>query len=163
LSENGQMIQGLLDEASLELFVSCVVEDTQTTEAPKRSFGPSTVPCALQITVYGPLDIFDEIGTWFEDYQVFLQDPQQCHRNVRYCNPHRLSSDDARSSTYLLDIVSQGSTFLHLEIVTQQPDLLDELSSHDNLEETPQPSAIKRELRRQANLPMLSPFIMLTF
>lgn len=157
------MIQGLLDEASLEIFVSCVVEDTRTSEASKRSFGTSPVPCALQITLYGPLDLFEELGTWFEDYQVFLQDPQQCHRDVRYCNPHRLSSDDATSSTYLSDIVSKSSKSLHLEIVSQQPDLLDELSSHDNLEETPQPSAIKRELRRQATLPKLSPFIKLTF
>jgi hypothetical protein len=156
------MIQVLLEDASLELFVACVVEDTQTTEASKRSFGPSPVPCALQITVYGPLEIFEEIGTWFEDYQVFLQDPQQCPRDVRYCNPHRLSSDDASSSTYLSDIVSQGPTSLHLEIVTQQPDLLDELSSHDNLEETPQPSAIKRELRRQSNLPIPFAFSKLT-
>lgn len=157
------MIQGLLDEVSLKLFVSCVVDDTQTTEAPKRSFCPSPIPCTLQITVYGPLDIFEEIGIWFGDYEVFLQDPQQCHRNVRYCNPHRLSSDDATSSTYLSDVVSRDSNSLHLEIISQQPDLLDELSSHDNLEEAPQPSAIKRELRRQVILPMHSPLIKLTF
>ncbi|KAF4437905.1 alpha-1,6-mannosyltransferase subunit [Fusarium austroafricanum] len=84
LSEHGQMIQGLLDEKSLDLYTSCAVNDSPITEAQKASRSLSTIPCILDITVYGPLELFDEIGPWFEDYQVYLQDPRECHRDVRH-------------------------------------------------------------------------------
>jgi hypothetical protein len=142
------MIQGLLDEKSLELHVSCLIDDFHSVDAQKPPRGLSTISCNLEISVYGPLELFDELGTWFEHYQIYLQDPRECHREVRYCNPHRLSTDDISACPLLYDIISQSSKSLQLEIIAQQPDLLDELSSHEDLEEAPQPSVIKRELRR---------------
>jgi hypothetical protein len=105
----------------------------------------------LEITVYGPLELFDEIGTWFEDYQVYLQDPQDCHIDVRYYNPHRLSSDDLSSCPLVSEVILKGSKTLHLESMPQQEDLLDMLGSHDDLEETEQPKVIKGSLRRQVS------------
>ncbi|KAF9784158.1 hypothetical protein IL306_008311 [Fusarium sp. DS 682] len=148
LSEYGQMIQGLLDETSLELHVSCVIDGSQSVDAQKPPRSLSTISCTLEISVYGPLELFDELGTWFEHYQIYLQDPRECHREVRYCNPHRLSTDDISACPLLSDIISQSSKSLQLEVIAQQPDLLDELNSHEDLEEAPQPSVIKRELRR---------------
>lgn len=143
-----QMIQELLDETYLELHASCIVDSFQTLNAQKQSRGPLTISCSLEISVYGPLNIFEELGTWFEHYQVYLQDPRECHREARYCNPHRLSTDDISACPLLSDVISQSSHSLQLELITQQSDLLDELCSHQNLEEAPQPSVIKRELKR---------------
>ncbi|KAF4339742.1 alpha-1 6-mannosyltransferase subunit [Fusarium beomiforme] len=147
MSEYGQMIQALLDESSLELHVSCVLNSSQSVDAQKPPRGFSTISCNLEISVYGPLEHFDELGTWFEDYQIYLQDSRECHREVRYCNPHRLSTDDISACPLLSDMISQSSKSLQLEVIAQQPDVLDELSSHEDLDETPQPSVIKRELR----------------
>ncbi|CAF3543347.1 unnamed protein product [Fusarium graminearum] len=143
-----QMIQELLDETYLELHVSCITDGFRSVNAQKPPRGPSTISCSLEISVYGPLEVFEELGTWFEHYQVYLQDPRECHQEVRYCNPHRLSTDDITSCPLLSDVISQSSNPLQLELIAQQSDLLDELCNHQNLEETPQPSVIKRELRR---------------
>ncbi|RGP69067.1 alpha-1,6-mannosyltransferase subunit [Fusarium longipes] len=148
MSEYGQVIQGLLDETSLDLHVSCVVDSQQASESQKAPRGLSTVPCALELTLYGPLDLFEELGSWFEDYQIFLQDPRECHRYVRYCNPHRLSSQDFSSALLLSEVIAQSARTLQLETISQQPDLLGDLNSHEDLEEAFQPAAIKRELRR---------------
>ncbi|KAL3595824.1 hypothetical protein FPOAC2_10194 [Fusarium poae] len=91
------MIQDLLDETCLELHVSCIIGGFQSADAMKSPHGPSTIPCSLEISVYGPLSIFEELGAWFEHYQVYLQDPRECHREVRYCNP-----TDSQQTTFPL-------------------------------------------------------------
>lgn len=48
----------------------------------------------LSAIIYGPLEIFDDIGEYFSDNDLFLQDPWNCYRNVRYRNPQRLSGLD---------------------------------------------------------------------
>ena len=146
LSESGQMIQGLLDEPTLMLFASCILDGELTTRKSSRSSVPW--PCVLDITVYGPLDIFDEIGSWLQEYDVYLQDPQVCHLDVRYCNPHRMSSDDVDSCPLLSEIVSQISGLIHLDDITERPDLLEILSSRINLEESQQPTAVRTALKR---------------
>lgn len=149
LSEHGQMIQGLLDEETLDLYVSCTILDSQGSTSQRTRSTP--LQCTLEITVYGPAELFEELGEWFEAYQVYLQDPRYCHINVRYYNPHRLSSEDLASCPFVANVVSNGSRALHLEAMPQQEDLLDILSSLDDLEETAQPTVIKGRLRRQVN------------
>lgn len=148
-SEHGQMIQGLLDEETLELYVSCTIQDSQSSAHQKTQSSP--LQCTLEITVYGPLELFGEIGTWFEEYQVYLQDPRECHVDVRYHNPHRFSSYDLHHFPLVSEVISNGSRVLHLESMPQQEDLLNMLGSHDDLEETAQPRAIKQGLRRRVN------------
>ncbi|KAK2593643.1 hypothetical protein QQS21_008647 [Conoideocrella luteorostrata] len=148
LSEHGQMIQGLLDEKTLNLYISCTIDDSQTSETKKTTRISMMLPCFLEITVYGPSELFDEIGTWFEQYQIYLQDPRDSHLEAKYYNPHRLSSDDIASCLLVSEVIDQGPKALQLETITDQPDLLDMLSSHEDLEEAPQPVAINRELRR---------------
>ena len=140
------MIQGLLDEQALDLHVSCTLDGEPKTRSSSRSSALS--PCVLDITVYGPLELFEEIGSWFQEYEVYLQDPRVCHLDVRYCNPHRLSSNDLDSCPLVSEVVSQISTLVHLQDITERPDLLDILSSHIELEETPQPAVIRTVLKR---------------
>ncbi|KAH6967255.1 P-loop containing nucleoside triphosphate hydrolase protein [Fusarium venenatum] len=144
--EYSQMIQDILDETCLELHASCIVGGFHSADA--QSPRGSTIPSNLEISVYGPVEIFEELGKWFDHYQVYLQDPRECHRDVRYCNPHRLSTDEISGCPLLSDVISQSSKSLELESVAQQSDLLDELCSYENLDEAPQPSVIKRELKR---------------
>lgn len=148
-SEHGQMIQGLLDEETLDLYVSCTILDSQSSTNQKTRSAP--LQCTLEITVYGPLELFNEIGPWFEDYEVYLQDPKECHIDVRYHNPHRFSSYDLPSFPLVSEVVSNGSKVLHLESMPQQEDLLDILGSQDDLEETTQPTVLKGSLRTYDN------------
>jgi SWI/SNF-related matrix-associated actin-dependent regulator of chromatin subfamily A3 len=140
------MIQGLLDEQALNLFVSCTLHDD--TPARRGTRVPLQVPCTLDVTVYGPLDIFEEIGTWFQEYEVYLQDPLTCHLDVKYCNPQRLSSGDIDTCPMVSQVVSQTNKLPQLQDVPERPDLLGVLSGHSDLEETTQPGVIRAELKR---------------
>ncbi|KAH7170202.1 SNF2 family N-terminal domain-containing protein [Dactylonectria macrodidyma] len=145
-SDYGQMIQGLLDDKTLTLYTSCTITDPRTAKrAPTSS---ELLVCSLEVTVYGPLKIFDEIGSWFDEYGVYLQDPRKCHLEVKYCNPQRLSSDDIASCPSLIEVVSRTSIPVNLQDIPRRPELLDALSSQVDLDETPQPSAILGNLKR---------------
>lgn len=50
-------------------------------------------PTPLSAILYGPKWLSEDIGTFCQESEIYLQDPRGCDRNVLYCNPHRLSSD----------------------------------------------------------------------
>jgi hypothetical protein len=145
LSEHGEMVQGLIDEPTVTLHVACKVDDKSTAKKPSRKF--DLLPCVLEITVYGSLEIFEEIGDWFQGHGIYLQDPRSCHMEVRYCNPQRLSAYDLETCPLLHAVVSSGPVS-ELQDIAQRRDPLDILSGHLDLEETPQPSVIRTILKR---------------
>lgn len=140
------MVQGLLDDKTLALFTSCTITDPRMTK--KGSKSSILLDSTLEITVYGPLELFEEIGSWFDEYGVYLQDPRECHLDVRYCNPQRLSSDDIASCPSVLEAVDKTSRSISLQDIPERPELLDVLSSHVDIPETPQPSVILGNLKR---------------
>ncbi|UKZ61097.1 uncharacterized protein TrAtP1_002369 [Trichoderma atroviride] len=144
-SEHGQMVQGLLDESTLTLHVSCIPND----DISKKKSGQISAlfPCDLEVTVYGDSDLFEQIGVWLQAYGVYLQDPRACHQDVKYCNPHRLSSDDFESCPLLSQAISHALKVSSFQGITEGPDLLDILSSNVELEETPQPASIQTVLQ----------------
>ncbi|KAJ0120654.1 hypothetical protein J7T55_015385 [Diaporthe amygdali] len=145
--ENGQMIQGLLEEPSVELEVSCNIEGPNTSASSDRSI--TQVSCSLAITVYGFFGLFDDIGSWLQDYRVHLQDPVDVERpGVKYCNPHRLSVEDISSCPLVSTCVFQNSKLNRLQEIDNRPDFLDILSSHADLEEASQPRAVRTSLQR---------------
>lgn len=151
-SDFAQMIHGVLGETSLQLEVSCIVEADRPSKALDQM--SSQRQCHLDITLYGPIDLFDEIGTYFDGYGVYLQDPLQIgDHDFRYCNPHRLSSHDLSSCRFLSDFLVRNSHVARFEEMAQKPDLLDMLSSHDQLDEHPQPRAIRTSLKRSVQGP----------
>ncbi|KAL7916577.1 SNF2 family N-terminal domain-containing protein [Trichoderma velutinum] len=145
LSDHGQMIQGLLDEPAINLFASCTPHGELSTRKTLKC--SSQISCVLDITVYGPWELFEQIGIWFQEYGAYLQDPRVCHMNVKYCNPHRLSSEDFESCLLLSQVVSHTNASSCLQDITEGPELLDILSSNVDLEETPQPKAIRAILQ----------------
>ncbi|KAK1252229.1 hypothetical protein MKX08_003416, partial [Trichoderma sp. CBMAI-0020] len=145
LPDDEQMIHGLFNESTLAVYVLCIPND----DLPRQNKGRNSAqfPCGLEITVYGPLDLFEEIGIWFEDYGQYLQDPRACHHDVRYWNPHRLSSDDFESCPLLSQIISYTFETPFFQGLTEESDPLNILSTHIDLEEATQPAAIKTALQ----------------
>lgn len=140
------MIQGILEEPSLHLHITCIPKNDLSTRKLRRSSAP--FPCELEITVYGCVELFERVGIWFQAYGEYLQDPRACHRDVKYWNPHRLSSDDLKSCPLLSQVISQASKLSSLQGIPEGPDLLDILSSNVELEEAPQPTTIQTPLQR---------------
>ncbi|OTA67438.1 hypothetical protein K449DRAFT_365300 [Hypoxylon sp. EC38] len=140
------MIQGLLDEPTLNLHVNCVL-NLQPTKS--KSFRTSKLlPCTLEVTVYGPLELYEEIGSWFQEYEIYLQDPRICHLDLRYCNPQRLSSDDLGSCPFVSEVIGLTSSLILSQHVAEQTDILDILDNSTDLAETPQPEALRATLKR---------------
>jgi hypothetical protein len=143
--EHSQMLQCLLEEESLVIHIVCIIGDR--TPSKKRARSVTLQPCTLELSVYGPKDLFDDIGSWFQDYEIYLQDPRICHLEAKYCNPQRLSSDNLGASPLVSEVVTRTLVLMPKE-VPERHDFLELLSSHVDLEETPQPSAIRATLKR---------------
>lgn len=145
--DHGQMMQELLDDETIMLFITCTT--SKVDQSSHNSFKSSAVtPCTLDVVIYGPPCLYEEIGDWFEQYEIFLQDPRICHLDAKYFNPHRLSSADLSCCPLLSEVVSEFSTQIQLLEFSQQPDLLSIFSGHQDLEEAPQPARIRSALKR---------------
>lgn len=143
---HGPVIQGLLDDESVIIHVTCVLDQDPKVMTSNRR--PGQVPCALTITVYGPVDMFEEIGEWAQDYDIYLQDPLAYHCDVKYYNPHKLASSDLDNCPMLSNFIVARSKPLQMQELPQLPDILQCINSHIDLEETPTPRAIRTDLKR---------------
>ncbi|EEU43830.1 uncharacterized protein NECHADRAFT_74036 [Fusarium vanettenii 77-13-4] len=150
-SEFVDIMEALLDVPSLKFQATCTVDDIPSQSAMKTSrLGPVSVPCALSVIVYGPRDMCENVGDFFQDIDMYLQDPKRCDLDVKYCNPHRLSSlniDECPMTSDLAASVMHLDTAL-FEDVSRETGLLDIFDSSQNLPETPQPQAILSCLKK---------------
>ncbi|KAF2446161.1 hypothetical protein P171DRAFT_430373 [Karstenula rhodostoma CBS 690.94] len=144
-SHHGQMVQGLLDEETLQLYTLCTAN---ADSAPTRAELGAQTSCTLEITVFGPWELFASIGLWFQDYDVYLQDPRTCHLNVKYCNPHKLALENLGTCPTLSEITSRKVGLGYMQDITARPDLLDLLNGQNDLEEAPTPSVIQAHLHK---------------
>ncbi|KAF0326651.1 WD domain-containing protein, partial [Colletotrichum asianum] len=140
-----QMIHDLLDDDELVLYVMCYFDAIDSIQ---RSSKFQQVECRLTITVYGSVEDTTEVGNWFQQYEVYLQDPLVCHRNVPYYNPHKLSSEDLGTCLTVADVVVQSTSQVQLQDIKGGLDMLDLLSSRQILDEARQPKAILSPLKK---------------
>ena len=107
----------------------------------KRSHRRSLIP--ISAILYGPKWLSEDIGAFCQDSEIYLQDPVGCDRDVLYCNPHRLSSDDgACCTTFELQRASTNVVVTKLHV----SDALDILSTPRVLGEVETPRWLKTEL-----------------
>ncbi|KAF7522527.1 hypothetical protein G7054_g12116 [Neopestalotiopsis clavispora] len=142
----GQMMQMLLDEEMLQLFVTCSTSKIEQSSRNSSKLS-ALIPCTLDIVVYGPSSLHKEIGPWFQQFDIFLQDPRICHLDAKYFNPHRLSAD-FNCCQLLSEVISKSAVPIQLSEISQRPDLLSILSECQDLEEAPQPAIIGSILKR---------------
>lgn len=139
----------LWDEKGLELQVHCLPSRPKPPRILDNRKPPnmSTSQCVLSIIMYGPKELSDDIDAFFQYNDIFIQDPLNCDRVVRYHNPQRLSSADPNNCQWTLSL-SPGGLTLEGKDVSTGPDILDLLDSQVDLAETPQPPAIETLLLR---------------
>ena len=145
------IIRALLEETALILQVSCFIEPELSTSNHGEKKIPlpfQAVNCSLAIILYGRVDLFDDIGDFFQTHNIYLQDPILCDHNVRYYNPHRLSSVGPDKCPLTFDLESSRVPLVALESLPEQPELLEILASQRELAEAPQPGAIQTTLER---------------
>ncbi|GAB1316916.1 alpha-1,6-mannosyltransferase [Madurella fahalii] len=145
------LVTNLLDEKELELEVSLSVTEDSMKPAgkprPQRVVTASR-PCSLDIVLYGPMSLFEDIGSYLQDYDIYLQDPVDCKRHVLYCNPHRLPPLDPTAKAFTSDLATLGMHRQEMDDVGARPDLLDILNSQEDLLEARQPPSVKTVLAK---------------
>ncbi|KAF5553743.1 alpha mannosyltransferase [Fusarium phyllophilum] len=143
------------DDASIEgkselfLELNCSTLDSPSKPGPqipgKRIPGYSA-QCTLDIIIYGPLGLSQDVGSFFEEYDLYLQDPVNCKRNVRYHNPHRLSIDPS-DVKYTFDLSKSTAPLATTIDIDDHSDLIDITLSHQDLAEAAQPRSIRTNLK----------------
>lgn len=89
-----------MDESSLELQANCIIEmQNKASRGDKNR--PKAInlysPCVLEIIIYGPPILSENIGSFLRQFDIRLQEPVGSIRNVRYLNPHQTSVVDLNS------------------------------------------------------------------
>lgn len=150
-TEHGQLLQAILDETAIRTQATCVLDDRNNGSRKSAGLLPQLIPCSLSINLYGPKELFEEIGTFFQDYDIYLQDPVDCDLNVKYCNPHRLSSTDPSLCPMTYDL--KANTLEPFDIQqSHHLELLDILDPQENLPEASQPLEIQTQLERYVHM-----------
>ena len=146
-AEHTEVIKDMMSAQSLTLRTFCIADEFRPTKSGDRRLAQPT--CRIDIVILGPFSLFEELGPWFDQYDVYLQDPKHMVEDVKYCNPHRLSFERFDDCPRVSDVVSQTSVAVHLRDLTTEQDLLDSyFSSSSDLEETPQPDIVTTSLER---------------
>jgi hypothetical protein len=139
----------LFIQSELVLEINCSTLDNSSKPGPqipgKRIPGYSA-QCTLDIIIYGPSGLFQDVGSFFEEYDLYLQDPVNCKQNVRYCNPHRLSVDPS-DVKYTFDLGKSTVPSATTIDINDDPELLDIIFLHQDLAEATQPRSIRTPLQ----------------
>lgn len=155
-------IFGTLPERSVQILYALVAVGCATQlfcqNGPSAFQGGSGDPAGgdasvtLCVIIYGPESLSGEIGDWLAGYQLYLQDPIHCDRNVPYENPHLLRGDDEEPvMTFSLEA---HDPIIHAETAIAAPNLFELLNQEHNLRETEQPAAVLTPLHRSVSNPL---------
>ncbi|VTT78060.1 unnamed protein product, partial [Fusarium fujikuroi] len=143
------LTSALFGQSELVLEINCSTLDNPSKPGPqmpgKRIPGYSS-QCTLDIIIYGPPDLSQDVGSFFEEYELYLQDPINCKQNVRYCNPHRLSVNPS-DVKYTFDLGKSTVQLASTIDINDDPELLDIIFSHQDLAEAAQPRSIRTPLQ----------------
>jgi SWI/SNF-related matrix-associated actin-dependent regulator of chromatin subfamily A3 len=92
--------------------------------------------------LYGPMEIFDDVGEFLQDNDQYLQDPKGCDRNVQYRNPQMMAGlDDIPQWTF-----NFNSPPDNCEMLQEATGLMDRLQTDEILAESETPPALKTSL-----------------
>ena len=101
---------------------------------------------SLNVLIYGAVALADIIGQHLSKYQLYLQDPVDCERNVLYRNPHMISKG---TGIVMTDSFRTPATTIEVERLSVGPDLLAQLMAEQtSLPEMEPPPSVTTTLFR---------------
>ncbi|KAL2855380.1 SNF2 family N-terminal domain-containing protein [Aspergillus pseudoustus] len=117
--ETLQFLSILSQEEGIELQIQLHREKHTKKVYGKKGKCGDPITTTLNVVVYGPFDLFEDIGDFTQDNGYYLQEPRHCDRNVPYRNPHCLSGEDDEVP-FTFDLGKQEEDIVAAKI----PDLL---------------------------------------
>lgn len=150
-TDSNIILAGLLDEPEIILEVSCK-QDLSAAPKQARAKQVNSVTltqrrCLVNIIIYGRSTLLEDVGSFFEDHDIHLQNPEGCQMIVPYNNPHKLPTSDGKMAL-TSDLSGSHANTVFIEEEQRGADLLDELTSQHDLAEAEQPPSIRTELQR---------------
>ncbi|KAH7092160.1 DNA repair protein rad5 [Paraphoma chrysanthemicola] len=147
---SAQVLQALEEDPDITMQFALTFSSAKIS-ARSKADSPKLKPAlSLHVILYGPEWLSDQVGTFLQDCEIYLQEPHYCNRNVRYCNPHCLvASDEEPWMTF--DLLPSRSEVAVSQIT--RSDALDALVSAKPLGELDSPAALSTRLlphQRQA-------------
>ncbi|KAG7404212.1 Helicase-like transcription factor [Fusarium oxysporum f. sp. rapae] len=129
------LTSALFGQSELVLEITCSTLDNPSKPGPqmsgKRIPGYSS-QCTLDIIIYGSSDLSQDVGSFFEEYELYLQDPINLNpSDVKY------TFDLGKSTVPLATTID----------INDDPELLDIIFSHQDLAEATQPRSIRTPLQ----------------
>ncbi|PQE23247.1 hypothetical protein CJF31_00006988 [Rutstroemia sp. NJR-2017a BVV2] len=132
--------------ATTQYYCTVEMQDEKTQGKVEDHEKRSQIKVFLSVIFYGVMEAYEYVGEFFQECQMYLQDPFHCDRDVKYMNPHMLRRREEEPIT-TASIIFESVTCLAGN-VSPQIDLFTVLRNEDNIEEAETPMAIKTCLFR---------------
>jgi hypothetical protein len=146
---------GRLEERTAKIFANLLTQEGIIIQIYSRNTGrrpgfkakgkkakQKTSQSLINAIIYGPEELCEEVGKYLTKCGIFLQDPLQNDRDVRYKNPHILSRVEEVVLISELTIDTSEAQVKGLD----QSDLFSQLSKDDHLSLTEAPDVISTPL-----------------
>ncbi|KAL2852555.1 SNF2 family N-terminal domain-containing protein [Aspergillus pseudodeflectus] len=139
--ETQQFLSTLAQEGGIELQIQLRREKRAKKAYGNKGKGGVSLRLRLNVIVYGPVDLFDDIGDFIQENGHYLQEPSHCDRNVPYRNPHCMSGEDDEVP-FTFDLGKQEDDFVPAKV----PNLLFGLETCEVLPEDHDPPGLTTSL-----------------
>ncbi|KAJ0423597.1 SNF2 family N-terminal domain-containing protein [Aspergillus carlsbadensis] len=136
-----QFLSVLAQEEGIELQIQLRREKRARKASGNKGKAGVLVSLKLNVIVYGPVDLFEDIGDFIQENGYYLQEPSHCDRNVPYRNPHCMSGDDDEVP-FTFDLERREDDFVPAKV----PDLLFGLETCEVLPEDYDPPGLATSL-----------------
>ena len=139
------IIKGVSGLQFQALITSNVTQEKETRRS-RYDRGSSLPHLRLSIIIYGPMEVFDQVGEFLTRCSVYLQSPVHCDRNVRYRNPQSLSGRSP-NPPWTFDI-AEKTNLSRVETLLPQEDPSSILETRECFPEAVAPSNITTAMYR---------------
>lgn len=95
-----EVVDVLRNDGALDIQIQFSAPPRCSNEKRPRKVCKGSVLLSALIIIYGPMALADDIGRFFQECELYLQDPVGCDRNVPYYNPHRLTASSKLQMTF---------------------------------------------------------------
>lgn len=140
-----QLFADCISETQIEYTADSIVRNGKAKA--KRKMSKAEKAIGLYAILYGPSSLFEAVGQFTANCNLFLQHPKHCNLNVPYQNPHCLSPETAET-VYTKDI--SGKVYDESDAAIQDYqnpiDLFADSAEQEDLAVSRSPHALRTEL-----------------
>ncbi|KAF2001861.1 hypothetical protein P154DRAFT_521342 [Amniculicola lignicola CBS 123094] len=143
-AQSSDILEVLTNDVNLHTQILICSPMGVTRSQGQRYLDEPKVTTTVLVIIYGPIELFEDIGSFFQECGLYLQDPTGCDRNVPYRNPHRLQSHTMENlMTY--DLCSHSGSVSATQ--SYDVDVLDAFVTPRDFSELETPSLLSIQLK----------------